>query len=193
MMTPAPEILATLSALNATYRFVCTGVNFVDNPIPGGTPIIDTKRPPRTFCEILDLTIPGSPPYARAEGTDEQAALANAVEIARTAEKPMTPAQRHDREKVSAIVSAKDARIAQLEAQLAARGEPLPAGPEVYNGPSGPVAASPVGESAATSEAPKKRGRPKGSQNKAKSSGESIAKATGETIAPSLNTGEVPA
>jgi hypothetical protein len=64
-------------------------------------------------CEVIDLTT--RKPYAYGESPDESSAVELAVANAKTAPKPLTPAQQAD----AAFVDAQ-AEIARLRAELAA-------------------------------------------------------------------------
>lgn len=103
-----------LLALNAQAKFRSSNVTYVDDERTG--------RPKQTgkvisYADIVDQTV--NEIYATGQGDTEDAALEDALNKAEVSAKPLTPAQKADAERRKGETDAKDARIKQLEAELA--------------------------------------------------------------------------
>ena len=108
MFEPTKEQIELLAQLNATYRFVAAAPTFIEDERTGRI-VQDKSNAGGTYCEILDLTV-GGVPYVKEQGDTEPAAFAKALEKAKTAPKPLTPAQR--------FASENDAEKKRLQAEL---------------------------------------------------------------------------
>lgn len=125
-----PETTRQLLKLNASYRFRIFAPTFVDNELTGKPKQIDSGR---VECDIFDITV--GELYATGKGSTEKEAFEKAIALAIQAEKPMTPAQKADREArreiadkanmhISSLTRENEdlkKRIAELEASTAAR------------------------------------------------------------------------
>ena len=119
MFEPTKDQIALLMQLNATYRFVSAAPTFVEDERTGRI-VQDKASTGGTFCEILDLTV-GGVPYVKEQGDTEQAAFANAMEKAKTAPKPLTPAQKFaaendgEKKRLQAELDEARAKLAAIE------------------------------------------------------------------------------
>lgn len=117
--------------MNCTYRFIHTAESY--KLLENGTVAIDTSKPGRqVFCEIIDLSVPGSEPFVKQLGDDEPTAYRLAVAAALVAPKPMTPAQKATSQAADAEIKALKARVAELEGE----GKPATQAKADPNGPS---------------------------------------------------------
>jgi len=82
---------AQLERLNATYRITARAPTYKPPSVHGAPPVQDTEG--FYLCEMLDLTVAGSPPYCSGTGATERAAFEEAIGRAESAPKPLTPAQ----------------------------------------------------------------------------------------------------
>lgn len=123
MYLAPPELQKRLDALNAEYRFTSVAGG-VQKDGQGGWERID-DQPGFIKCEIQDRTTGEF--YATGRGEDHSEALANALDVALTAPKPLTPAQKAD-----GTIQRQADEIAELKRQLAARdgNEPADVAPE---------------------------------------------------------------
>lgn len=135
MFHPPRDVLDALSELNSTYRFVSVANGMKRDPL--GQFVPDEAQRGHIRAEIIDLTL--HEVYAAGIGEEHVAALRAGIAVARTAEKPLTPAQRAD-----GRIKAQAERIKELESEVAAlKGEHAPLN-DTGSGPSDGDGAGPV-------------------------------------------------
>lgn len=144
------DSIELMEALNCEVRFVSRAPTYIDNPVPGGVPIVDKTKPAGISCEVIDKSVRSAGPYVKDIWMpDKASAFKAALEAAQTAEKPLTPAQQYQAQKMGAVRVAKDAEIAALRKQLEEAGvtpiAPVPAAdvpPPVEQAPQAPASKS---------------------------------------------------
>ena len=108
-----PQHIAVLKKFAADLRFTAHGPTFsvdghnVKQVSEGGT-----------TCHVVDRATGQT--YLSVAGTSESDSLAKAIDLIPTTAKPLTPAQAETARIVGDAVASKDARIADLEAKIAA-------------------------------------------------------------------------
>ena len=117
---PPKDVWEELERLDSTWRFVGRGPTIKPGAGPNGSDLVVDSG--GTICEIIDRTL--GVPYASAMADTPKEAIIKATEIAKTAAKPMTIAQKA----TNAVVEAQNAelreRIKELEQRIEATGEP---------------------------------------------------------------------
>lgn len=119
--------LGRLRQLNASFRFRLFGPTFYAEP--GEEDLLNPRLRQRDVgkaaCDIVDSTT--GKLYASAEGVDERAALAMALDRAENSAKPLTLAQLADVQAGRFADPVAAARIAQLETEVAELRQTQPA------------------------------------------------------------------
>ena len=136
-MTPDDATLKTLSTMDSLWRFRHQADSYKEDPV--------TQRPVRiamgrVFCDIVDGTT--RQVYATGESDTESGALENAIEVAKTAPKPLTPSQKSDPRYIRLDISEKELaeakkKIDELEKKLGIEKKPEPPLPSGRNTPPG--------------------------------------------------------
>jgi len=127
MYTFSAAQIELMKNLGVNVRWHSRAVSYRDNRIEGGNPVIETSKPPGLFCEVLDLAVGGGP-FVVAPGNTKEESLNKALELAKTAERPLSASQKYMRDLEKSRQAAKDAEIAALKAQIEAMGgTPVPA------------------------------------------------------------------
>lgn len=165
-------IASELLRINAGFSIRYEAPTYVEDPITGKPKQVS---PGCVHCDIFDLTVRETYATAKAEG--EQAAVRAALESAKNARKPLTPAQKADLEDRRVVTDAltmrairAEQRVKDLENQIAAGGQgQAPKTPKVKKSKAEKTAttpptppAPPAGNSAATPPPVKRKpGRPR--------------------------------
>jgi len=122
------DINKLINDLDCSFRFVYVSPTYTEHPTTG-KPVVDNSegiRKPGVYCHIIDKATKETYAQGYALGSDENGALMDGLEKAKTAVKPLTPAQKFTRDQVFQAVADKDAEIAELRAKLAALEVPKP-------------------------------------------------------------------